>query len=137
MRHLMLILALAGSAATAQGVDDLPDRPIARREVVAVVRHQFAAMDSNRDGFVTEREFVAYRERHARAPERRGELAVFDHVGARWFERADTEGSGRITLAQAEARPLRLFDTADTNGDGVVSVEEKQLASLLMGLGGR
>lgn len=137
MRRLILALTLAGTAAAAQGVDDLPDRPIARREVVAVVKRQFAAMDANRDGVVTQREFETYRAAQARAPNRDGELAVFDHVGGRWFERADTEGTGRITLAQAEARPLRLFDTADANGDGVVSVEEKQLASLLMGLSGR
>ena len=137
MRRTLILLAFAGSAAAAQGVDDLPNRPIARREVIEVVKRQFAAMDANRDGVVTEREFEAYRDRQARSPERQSELAAFDHVGAHWFEHADADGTGRITLAQAEARPLRLFDTADTNGDGVVSVEERQLASMLMSLGRR
>ncbi len=136
MRIVPLVLALTGSAAAAQGVADLPNRPIARREVVEVVRRQFAAMDTNHDGVVTEREFEAYRAAQARNPGRPSELAAFDHVGAHWFEHADPDGTGRISLEQAEARPLRLFDTADTNGDGVVSLQERQVAEMLMSLDG-
>jgi len=137
MRILILALAIVAAPAVAQGVDDLPDRPIARSEVIAVVKRQFAAMDANHDGAVTENEFQAYRERQARAPERPGALAAFDHVGGRWFEKADPDDTGRVTLRQAEERPLHLFDMADTNGDGVVSVDEKQVAAMLMSLGGR
>lgn len=121
----------------AQGLEDLPDRPIARTEVIAVIERQFAAMDANHDGIVTEAEFVAYRRRQDRLPEaRRSELAAFERVGPGWFEHADLAGDGRVTLREAEERPLRLFDLADTNGDGVVSVRERQLAAMLMALGG-
>ena len=131
------VLTLAGPA-LAQGLDDLPDRPIARTEVVAVIERQFAAMDSNRDGVVTEREFDSYRALQARRSGAQGsELAAFERVGAGWFEHADQNGDGRVTLGEAEEHPLRLFDIADTNGDGVVSLPERQLAQMLMALGGR
>ena len=137
MRIMILALALtAGTAAMAQGADDLPDRPIARAEVLAVVKRQFAAMDANHDGVVTRPEFEAFRARQARGPERPGELAAFDHIGGHWFEHADPDDTGRVTLRQAKERPMHLFDMADTNGDGVVSVDEKQVASMLMSLGG-
>ena len=137
MRIIILAMALTCTAAAAQGVDDLPDRPIARSEVIAVVKRQFAAMDTNHDGVVTRPEFDAYRARQDRAPERPGELAAFDHIGGHWFERADPDDTGRVTLRQAEERPMHLFDMADTNGDGVVSVDEKQVAAMLMSFGKR
>lgn len=132
-RHLVLIAALAASAASAQAVDDLPNRPIPRSEVIAVVKRQFAAMDSNRDGVVDEREFEAYRAAQARQPASTG--SAFNRIGSHWFERADAAGDGRVTLSEAMARPLKLFDLADTNGDGVVSVQERDLAAMLMSLG--
>ena len=52
----------------------------------------------------------------------------FTHVGPHWFERNDANGDGRVTLAEAEARPLQMFDLADINKDGVVSVQERQVA---------
>jgi Ca2+-binding EF-hand superfamily protein len=128
--------ALLGVAAQAQGVDDLPDRPIARSEVIAVVRRQFAAMDTNRDRVVSEEEFLRYRDRQERGAGETSQLAAFEHVGRRWFERADANGDGRVTSAEAMERPLHLFEMADTDGDGVVSVQEKRLATILMSLGG-
>lgn len=134
MRPGLLLIALAATAPlAAQGIDDLPDRPIPRSEVAAVVKRQFAAMDRNRDRVVTPAEFEASRaaqESAASSP-----YAAFDRIGRRWFERADTDGDGRVTLREATERPLGLFDMADTNGDSVVSVEEKRLASLLMSFG--
>ena len=129
--------ALLASAASAQGVDDLPDRPIARSEVTAVVTRQFAAMDTNRDGVVSEDEFLRYRGSQARSANDTSELAAFDHVGRRWFERADGDGDGRVTSTEALERPLHLFELADTDGDGVVSVQEKRIAAMLMSFGGR
>ena len=132
MRSLVLIAALTAAAASAQGVDDLPNRPIPRGEVVAVVKRQFAAMDSNRDGVVDQREFEAFRAVQSRTPP--SATAAFDHIGGHWLERADADGDGRVTLREAMVRPLHLFDIADTDGDGVVSVRERELASMLMSL---
>jgi hypothetical protein len=135
---LLVSATCTGAAVQAQGVEDLPDRPIARSEVLAVVKRQFAAMDSNRNGVVTPAEFEAYRSRtDAGSAAGSSELAAFDHLGRHWFERADEDGDGRVTLREAQARPTKLFDMADTDGDGVVSRSERQVAALLMSLGGR
>ena len=138
------IFALAAGAAVAaiqphslhaQGLDSLPNRPIARSEVVAVVRHQFTAMDANRDGVVTQAEFARFRDHQPAAPA--GGIDALAHVGGHWFEHADSAGNGRVTLAEAEARPLRMFDLADANRDGVVSLAERQMATTLMALTGK
>lgn len=130
----LLALLLVPAPLFAQGLDALPDRPIKRAEVVAVVERQFAAMDANRDGAVTQAEFDRYRAKQGPAPAKGVE--AMSHVGGHWFERADADGDGRVTLAEAQARPLRFFDIADTNRDGVVSLEERRVASMLMALGG-
>lgn len=131
------ILILLGLAApvVAQGLDALPDRPIARTEVIAVVKRQFAAMDANHDGAVTRAEFDRYYANQKPAPAKGVE--AMSHVGGRWFERADARGDGRVTLAEALVRPLQFFDLADVNCDGVVSLQERKVASLLMSLGGK
>ena len=133
MRSLILLAALIASAASAQGVDDLPNRPIPRSEVIAVVKRQFAAMDTNHDGVVDQREFEAYRAAQARQPA--GSGSAFNRVGGRWFERADAAGDGRVTLKEAMVRPLKFFDLADQDGDGVVSLKERDMAAMLMSLG--
>ncbi|WP_419815153.1 EF-hand domain-containing protein [Glacieibacterium sp.] len=144
MRIILLAAGLASTMslnlapAQAQGVEDLPDRPIARSEVLAVVKRQFAAMDTNRDGTISPTEFDTYRARtEAGSAAGTSGLAAFDHLGRHWFERADENGDGRVTLPEAQSRPLKLFDMADTDGDGVVSRSEQQVAALLMSLGGR
>lgn len=134
MRKFIILAAVLGTAAaSAQGVDDLPNRPIPRSEVVVVVKRQFAAMDRNHDGVVDSREFEAYRAVQSRTPP--SATAAFDHIGGHWFERADAAGDGRVTLREAMARPLKLFDLADSDSDGVVSVRERDLAAMLMSLG--
>ena len=126
------IAFLAVAPALAQRAADLPDRPIARAEVIGVVKRQFAAMDANHDGVVTAAEFEAY---HAhQAP---GAGGPFGHVGGHWFEHADQQGNGRVTLAEAEAHPLQLFDMADTNHNGVVDQQERKMAMMMMSFTGR
>lgn len=130
------LAALSATAAVAQTASQFPDRPIARTEVIAVVKRQFAQMDANRDSVVTRAEFDRFRAHQAPAPA--SGVDALSHIGAGWFDRADTKGDGRVTLDEALARPLHLFDLADVNKDGVVSVQERQVAMTLMGLmGGR
>ncbi len=134
MTKFIMLLALA-AAAPAFAQPALPDRPITRAEVAAAVKAKFAQLDSNRDGVVSEREYAAYRERKAAGdlPEDVG-AAAFVHIGGHWFERSDADGNGRVTLAEATARPMEAFDTADADGNGVVSVRERKLAMMLMNL---
>jgi len=126
------IAFLAAWPALAQGSAELPDRPIARTEVIAAVKQTFVAMDTNHDGVVTRDEFETY---HAsQAPDTGG---LFGHVGGHWFDKADAAGDGRVTLAEAEAHPLKLFDMADSNHDGVVDRCERKTAMFMMMFSGK
>jgi hypothetical protein len=44
------------------------------------------------------------------------------------FRHADTDGDGRVSLAEAEAAALARFDRLDTNHDGRLSDEERAAA---------
>jgi Ca2+-binding EF-hand superfamily protein len=125
----VLVAILLPAAVSAQ---DLPDRPIPRSEVVAAAKAQFQKLDANHDGIVTRAEFEAYRAKQAAAG---GDDNPFTHVGGHWFDHADPDGTGRVTLQQAEAHPLRMFDMADMNHDGVVSQNEARVALALRNFG--
>ena len=138
MKQLHFSLAAAATALLAAvpafaQADALPERPIARQEVIATVKRLFAAMDTNHDGAVSHGEFEAYR---ARMAGRTGG-SPFEHVGGHWFERSDANGDGRVTLTEAGARPLQLFDMADTDHDGTISLAERRVAMMMMALGGK
>ena len=123
---------LALSAVSAQNPEPLPDRPITRAEVIAGLKRQFAAMDANHDGTISRDEFEAY---HARQAAGGGDAGLFAHVGSHWFDKADANGDGRVTPAEAEARPLQLFDMADADHDGTVSLAERKIALMMMSFG--
>lgn len=48
--------------------------------------------------------------------------------GGAWIETADANKDGRVTLAEAKAKPLARFDAADTNKDGTLSSDERKAA---------
>ncbi|MDB5697379.1 MAG: hypothetical protein JWN69_183 [Alphaproteobacteria bacterium] len=130
---LSILLAVsAGNAlaapAFAQSAIALGERPIKRTEVVAFVKRQFGEMDSNHDGRVGPAEFAAFRARQGS----KSKLGL-GHVGSRWFEKADANRDGRVTLQEAQVRPLRFFDMADVNHDGTASIEEQSLAQIFLG----
>jgi len=131
-RILALLLVATGLTvpASAQSLA-LGERPIKRAEVIAGVKAQFAEMDRNHDGTISPAEFEAYRARQAALPD--GGAGLF-HVGSHWFERTDTNGDDRVTLGEAQVRPLQMFDMADANRDGTASVDEQSMAMMLMKL---
>jgi len=126
----LLTAALLTTVAAAQA---LPDRPIPRAEVIAAAKAQFQKIDTNHDGIVTRAEFEAFRARQAASGTTKE--SPFSHVGGHWFDHADPNGTGRVTLEQAEQHPLQLFDMADVNHDGVVSPSEARMAMALSSFG--
>ena len=126
----LLTAALFTTVAAAQA---LPDRPISRSEVIAAAKAQFQKIDANHDGIVTRAEFDAFRARQAASGD--ANEGPFSHVGGHWFDHADPNGTGRVTLQQAEQHPLELFDMADVNHDGVVSPSEARMAMALSRFG--
>jgi Ca2+-binding EF-hand superfamily protein len=130
---LLATTLIAPLLATVASAQQLPDRPIQRSEVISAVKAQFQKIDANHDGIVTPGEFQAYRARQAAGGG--GNESPFSHVGSHWFDHADPDGTGRVTLTMAEAHPLQLFDMADMNHDGVVSPSEAHMAMALSSFG--
>ena len=53
-------------------------------------------------------------------------------MGERMFTRADANQDGRVSLAEALAKPLQHFDQVDSNKDGVLSPAERESAHQAM-----
>lgn len=127
---MMFVALLSLSAATAAHAGlELGQRPISRTEVATVAKKQFAEMDANKDGSVSPDEFQRYREiQNAQPDQGRG----LTHIGRSWFDKCDTNGDRKVSLSEAQARPLGLFDMADANRDGIASLSEQSLAMLFI-----
>ncbi|PTQ13618.1 calcium-binding protein [Sphingomonas oleivorans] len=92
----------------------------------------FARLDKDGNGQISQAEFMA-------RPER-GEAGEWGHRGHHRghgfagfgrgdrFAAMDANKDGRVTLAEASARPLAMFDRADANKDGTVTPEERRAA---------
>ena len=111
----------------------------------------FAQLDTNKDGQISQAEFAARPDRGAmRGPDGKGRRGGMHHGGgmrggwAGWggpnadrrangfFAAMDANKDGKVTLAEATAKPLAMFDKADTNHDGRVTPEERQAARQAM-----
>lgn len=127
------------------------DGAVTRAQAEAAIAGQFALIDADGDGLITQDEMRAYnearraemqarraeraaergterRERRGRAemdPER---LAAYqerraERAAARWAE-IDTDGDGGLSLAEYTAARIKAFDRLDANSDGIVTAEE-------------
>lgn len=113
----------------------------------------FAAMDTNKDGSISRAEFDAAHAGHGMmgdTEEHQGHaghggqgaakadrikmmhMGMAGHrmgmMGMHGMARADKDGDGRVSLAEALTRPLERFDAADTNKDGTLTPEERKAA---------
>jgi len=118
----------------------------------------FATLDKNHDGMISKGEFMASppegegrfghggRAGHGGpdmpppgmgpgdehgphgGPFMRGHMGLNMGMGEKWFDRADVNHDGKLTLAEASTGPLAMFDRADTNHDGTISPDEARAA---------
>lgn len=143
-----IFVAGAAFAQTAQPMQPAPGAKLAktqaRADVQAHVARMFAALDSNRDGFITKDEVAAGRTEFMgrMRPEQR--RPGFDRSDV--FDRLDVNCDGVISRDEFAAAPrahfgtpmagmhggfaARMFETADVNKDGRVSLAEAQQAAL-------
>ena len=102
----------------------------------------FAALDANKDGKVTQDEIAAAREARVQAldtdkdgflsPEEltAAEMQAAGERAQRRISAQDSDGDGKLSLAEAEAPMMRgnMFARIDTDGDGAISEAEFQTA---------
>lgn len=111
------------------------DGKVTAAEFKTVRDQRFAAMDANKDGVLTEAEYVGEYEGRLTAQlaassetaERKEEQRVRQmrqaHVR---FSVLDADKDGKMTPAEFEASGLRAFAEQDGDGDGVVTTAEKK-----------
>lgn len=106
----------------------------------------FAAMDADKDGKVTQAEIDAFRAGQAAAIDTDGDglLSVEEiaamHIRAattrandhatRMIERQDSDGDGKLSVAEMSVRPMpaRMFEMLDADGDGAITEAEVDAA---------
>lgn len=98
-------------------------QPQTRAEAEARAQERFARADADGDGFITQEELGARAE--ARGEASGGGKRRF---GGRGFAAMDSDGDGRVALAEAQRAALERFDRVDSNRDGTISAEERQAA---------
>lgn len=57
-------------------------------------------------------------------------------IGGKWFDKADANHNGKVTLAEAKAAALAAFDKADVNHDGTLDRDEMRAAMMMQMRGG-
>lgn len=117
-----VLAALTGAALAEQGdgrcgrlldrLDADDNGRIERTEVMAAQARRFARLDSDRDGVLTEAQFVdAMVERMRTRLERR-------------FDRMDADGDGRLTVIEFQAVAGARFDRVDGADTGSVAIDD-------------
>ena len=101
----------------------------------------FTEMDTDKNGQISRAEFDAAHqarmtgreEAHDDGRKMGGGRMMMHHgpgegMGQMWFDRIDANKDGKVTLAEALAKPLEMFDRADANKDGTLTPEERKAA---------
>ncbi len=90
----------------------------------------FAAMDADQNGQVSKGEFDAFASSDKAKAMRHmvGARVIGARLGgSRWFDRADGNHDGKITLDEAQVSAMALFDAADADHNGTVTPQERRL----------
>lgn len=95
----------------------------------AAVRRDFDETDVDHDGFLTIAEYQRWMEHHVRGAEgRRVPLppAATASVARCYFQMVDSNGDGKLSLAEQQAHAARTFRALDRDGDGRLTLAESK-----------
>lgn len=143
-KRMIGALALAGFVLAALCTGALADRhgPGRAHGPALFPPFDFAAVDADKDGRVTEAELVAWRAARVNAMDpnadgllsaeeiKAGHMAAAEAVAtgmaARMVAEHDADGDGLLSVAELGAPPLptRLFARVDADGDGAITEDE-------------
>ena len=143
-KSLFAATALIAAATSAAAIAGAPgkDRVETRAALPTDIASKFAALDTNRDGFVTQAEIDA----RIGARREKIEARAANYDPARMFTRLDANKDGKVTRPEAESvisqrkaakgkpadraggRAARMFDRADNNRDGFLTLAELSAA---------
>ena len=111
-----------------KAADTNADGMLSRQETASLphLAKHFDEIDANRDGQLSKEELHAFHEKmHAQHAQERAQRM------AEHWKKLDSDGDGRVSLAEAQANAPRLaqhFQQIDSNGDGFITPEEMKAA---------
>jgi len=90
----------------------------------------FAAMDSDRNGEISKAEFDSFAASDKAKAMRHmaGARMMKGGMGSRWFDRADLNHDGKVTLDEAQSSAMAIFDRIDADHNGTVTPEERRMS---------
>ncbi|WP_242096539.1 MULTISPECIES: EF-hand domain-containing protein [unclassified Sphingomonas] len=129
MRLVPALLAAAALASPALAVET-------RASAAAKFKAEFAATDTNHDGSLSRAEV------QARTAQMKTGQANVDPTHAKrladlWFDNADANKDGKVTLAEAQALFAKMMDKYDRNRNGQISANEGAAAKADLARGPR
>ena len=98
-----------------------------RASAAARFSREFAATDLNKDGVWTKAE-VAQRLGRMRAGSKKPDPVNVKRLSDLWFGRADLNGNGKVTEAEAQGLLAAVFNRYDANKDGRIGGGERAAA---------
>lgn len=120
MSPRLLVLPLLALAAPAFAQET-------RQTAAAKFRTEFTRSDINRDGVLTRPE-VAQRMGRLKAGQKRMDPVHVKRLTDLWFGRADVNGNGKVTEAEAQTLLTAVFNRYDRNGDGRIGGDDRVAA---------
>ena len=121
-------LALVGAASLAAPAAAQETRASA----AAKFKAEFAQSDTNHDGVLTRAEVQARIAQMKVGPGRPDPVHA-KRLADLWFDRADADKNGKVTMAEAQALLAATFKRYDTDGDGKIGPEERGTAKRALG----
>jgi len=114
MHHMMMTM-----------MDTNEDGSVSQEEFQAFRSKNFSGADKNRNGSLDAKEFAALakmmKEQHKKAMEMAKKKKMQKH-----FDKIDTNGDGKISKAEFDAKGDRSFIRMDGNDDGVLNKKDRK-----------